>query len=221
MEVIIALINIVIIDLVLAGDNALVIGMAARNLPKDQQKKVILWGSIGAVAIRAAATLLVVFLLAIPGLKLAGGILLIWIALKLLTEKKSNDEIKAASSIWVAIRTIVIADAVMGIDNVLAVAGAANENPWLVIIGLMISIPIVVWGSTLVIKLIDRFPSIIYIGAGVLAYTSAHMITGEPLLQFIFEGLPLVRWTFIVLTIGAVLVIGHLKKLRDKPMPAA
>lgn len=213
------LVNIIIIDLVLAGDNALVIGMAARNLPKQHQKKAIIWGSVGAVVLRVAATLFVVALLAIPGLQLIGGLLLIWISLKLLIEKKHSEEVKAASNIWAAIRTIMIADAVMGIDNVLAIAGAASHNAWLVIIGLAISIPVVVWGSTLVIKLIDKFPFIIYIGAGVLAYTAAKMITEEPLLHFLFEGNPVMKWTLITIVIAAVLVIGRILKLRgDKPI---
>ncbi len=122
-----ALLAIIVIDLVLAGDNAIVIGLAARRLPKDQQKKVIIWGTIGAIAIRALATLVVVWLLKIPGLLLIGGVLLIWIAYKLIAEGKDHD-IKAEEGFWSAIKTIIIADALMGIDNVLAVAGAAHGN---------------------------------------------------------------------------------------------
>lgn len=166
-----ALLAIIVIDLVLAGDNAIVIGLAARRLPKDQQKKVIIWGTIGAIAIRALATLVVVWLLKIPGLLLIGGVLLIWIAYKLIAEGKDHD-IKAEEGFWSAIKTIIIADALMGIDNVLAVAGAAHGNFSLVIIGLLVSIPVVVWGSTLILKWVDRFPVIITIGAAVLAYTA-------------------------------------------------
>ncbi len=122
-----ALLAIVIIDLVLAGDNAIVIGMAARNLPKENQKKVIFWGTFGAIAIRSVLTLVVVWLLLIPGLRVVGGLLLVWIAYKLLVEEKSH-EVKTATNLWAAIRTIIIADTAMGLDNVLAVGGAATAT---------------------------------------------------------------------------------------------
>jgi YjbE family integral membrane protein len=205
-----ALISIIIIDLVLAGDNAIVIGMAARNLPNQHQTRAIIWGTAGAVIIRIIATLLVVWLLMIPGLLLIGGILLIWIAYKLLVQEKEHN-IEAAGSLWQAMRTIIIADAVMGLDNVLAIAGAAHGDFLLVVIGLLISVPIVVWGSTLILKWIERFPSIIYIGAGVLAYTAGKMITGEPFLKGFFEA-DLMKWTFVVIVTVGVLAAGYFKK---------
>ncbi|TXK90456.1 YjbE family putative metal transport protein, partial [Parageobacillus sp. SY1] len=143
MEFLSALLSIIIIDLVLAGDNAIVIGLAARNLPKHQQKKAVIWGTVGAVVIRALSTLFVVWLLKVPGLLLIGGILLVWIAYKLLVEEKGHD-VEAVGSLWEAIRTIIIADALMGLDNVLAVAGAAHGSFLLVILGLLISVPIMV-----------------------------------------------------------------------------
>ncbi|MCK6255966.1 TerC family protein [Fictibacillus sp. KIGAM418] len=205
-----ALLSIVIIDLVLAGDNAIVIGLAARNLKKEQQKKVIIWGTVGAVIIRALATMAVVWLLKVPGLLLAGGLILIYIAYKLMVEDKDHD-IKAQDSIWAAIRTIIIADAVMGLDNVLAVAGAAHGDFLLVILGLLISVPIVVWGSTLFLKLIDKFPFIITIGAGILAWTAAKMIVGEPFLKEYFSN-PFIKYGFEILIIAAVVLIGLAKK---------
>jgi len=209
-----ALLSIIMIDLVLAGDNAIVIGLAARNVPKESQKKVVFWGTFGAIAIRVAATLAVAWLLMIPGLLLVGGLLLIWISYKLLTDKKDHN-IAAKNSTLAAIRTIVIADAAMGMDNVIAVAGAAHNNIWLVVIGLLISMPIVVWGSTLFIKLVDRFPIVISIGAAVLAYTAATMVIGEPFLKGYFANNPIAKWTFIVAVIGAVLLAGKLKQVRD------
>lgn len=209
-----ALAAIVVIDLVLAGDNAIVIGLAARNLPDDQQKRAIVWGTAGAIAIRLLSTLVVMWLLRIPGLLAAGGLLLIWIAYRLLTEEKKHD-VKAAPSLWGAIRTIIMADAVMGLDNVLAVAGAAHGNWILVILGLLISVPVVVWGSTLVLKLIDRFPAVIYIGAGVLAWTAARMITDEPLLRSFFEN-PVLHWGTVVGVIAGVLVAGRLKNQQNR-----
>lgn len=215
-----ALGSIIVIDLVLAGDNAIVIGMASRRLPKTQQKKAIIWGTVGAIAIRAAFTLIAVWLLKIPGLLLAGGALLVWISYKLLADDKKHDDVKAGVSLGEAIRTIIIADAVMGIDNVLAVAGAAQGHFLLVVIGLLISIPIVVFGSTIILRLMERFPIIIYIGTGVLAFTAGKMITSEPLLGGLFEDAPLVKWSFILVLIAAVLYIGYRAK-HKKPQPAS
>lgn len=205
-----ALVTIIFIDLILAGDNAIVIGMAARKLAPEQQKKAIFWGTFGAVAIRIVATVLVVELLKIPGLQLVGGLLLVWIAFKLLINEEEHKDIKAKDSLWGAVQTIVIADAAMGIDNVIAVAGAAHGELSLVIIGLLVSVPIVVWGSTLFIKLVNKFPPIIYIGSGVLAYTAAKMITHEPFLHNFFAN-PVVYWIFIAVVIIGVLVGGRMR----------
>lgn len=180
-----ALLAIIVIDLVLAGDNAIVIAMAARNLPAHLQKKAIIWGAVGAIAVRSAMTLVVVYLLKIPGLMLIGGLLLVWIAYKLLNPAQDSDGEKdhASTSFWGAMKTIVIADAVMGLDNVLAVAGASHGSYLLVVLGLLISIPIVIWGSTQILKLVERYPSVTYLGAGVLAWTAAKMMTAEPIVR--------------------------------------
>jgi len=184
-----ALLAIVLIDLVLAGDNAIVIALAARSLPSHLQKRAIVWGTVGAVVVRSIMTLGVVWLLKIPGLMLVGGLGLVWIAYKLLVPQDGEHGTHGATAttFWGAMKTIVVADALMGVDNVLGVAGAAHGAFDLVVIGLLISVPIVVWGSTLVLKLVERFPIITYAGAGVLAYTAAHMIVSEPLLDAVFD----------------------------------
>lgn len=184
-----ALLAIILIDLVLAGDNAIVIALAARNLPPHLQKKAIAWGTVGAIAVRSVMTVGVVWLLKIPGLMLVGGLGLLWIAYKLLADQgdKEHDG-PVASTFWGAMKTIVVADALMGVDNVLGVAGAAHGAFDLVVIGLLVSIPIVVFGSTLVLKLVERFPMIINIGAAVLAFTAAKMIVSEPLLDPVYGG---------------------------------
>lgn len=183
-----ALLAIILIDLVLAGDNAIVIALAARNLPPDLQKKAIMWGTVGAIAVRSAMTLVVVWLLKIPGLMLIGGLGLLWIAYKLLIDTGGDDhDGPIATTFWGAMKTIVIADALMGIDNVLGVAGAANGSMSLVILGLLISVPIVVYGSQLVLKMVERYPVIIQFGAAVLAFTAAKMIIGEQLLDPVFD----------------------------------
>jgi len=212
-----ALLAIILIDLVLAGDNAIVIALAARSLPPHLQKKAIVWGTVGAIVVRSAMTVGVVWLLKIPGLMLVGGLALLWIAYKLIANNDGGDEHggPVATTFWGAMKTIVIADAIMGIDNVLGVAGAAHGSFDLVVIGLLISIPIVVFGSTLVLKLVERFPSIMYLGAGVLAFTAGKMIVNEKLLADIFKGPEtadqIAYWAVCVLAIVGVLAAGWLR----------
>jgi YjbE family integral membrane protein len=215
-----ALLAIILIDLVLAGDNAIVIALAARNLPKEHQRKAIIWGTVGAIVVRSAMTLVVVWLLRIPGLMAVGGIALMWIAYKLIAEEESGDEEHGggATTFWGAMKTIIIADAVMGIDNVLGVAGAAQGSFDLVVIGLLISIPIVVFGSTLILKLVEKYPAIMYIGAGVLAFTAGKMVVNEKLLADWFKGPEtshtLAYWGFVLATIVVVLALGWLHNRR-------
>ncbi|QRG69461.1 TerC family protein [Brevibacillus choshinensis] len=211
-----ALLAIVVIDLVLAGDNAIVIGMAARNLPANQQKKAIIWGTVGAIVIRALATLAVVWLLKIPGLLLVGGLILVWISLKLLVQEDNHENMKASGSLGAAIWTIIVADTVMGLDNVIAVAGAAHGDFLLVIIGLIISVPIMVWGSTMILKVMERYPVVIYIGSAVLAYTAASMVTSEKFLAPFFAQYPWVKWVFIVAVVVGVLLTGRMKSQKQK-----
>ena len=209
-----ALFAIVIIDLVLAGDNAIVIALAARNVPKHLQKRAIMWGTVGAIVVRTTLTLVVVALLKIPGLLFAGGLFLIWIAYKLLIPEEGeggHDDASAATSFWGALRTIVIADTVMGLDNVLAVAGAAHGSFLLVAIGLVISIPIVIWGSTLLLRFVERYPAIVYVGSGVLAWTSVKMMSSEPLVAEYVAAHWLVLAVAYIVVIGGVLGAGFVR----------
>ena len=210
-----ALLAIVVIDLVLAGDNAIVIALAARALPAHLQRRAIVWGAVGAIVVRGLMTVVVVWLLKVPGLLLVGGAMLLWIAFRLLLPESGAGDTHAptATTFWGAMRTIVVADAVMGLDNVLAVAGAAHGNYGLVIAGLAISVPIVVWGSTLVLKLVDRFPGVVYIGAGVLVWTAVKMISGEPLVKPWLNDAPLLAW-LVYLAIPLLLWAGFVKNHR-------
>ena len=218
-----ALLAIILIDLVLAGDNAIVIALAARNLPPEHQNKAIMWGTVGAIVIRSAMTVGVVWLLKIPGLMLVGGLGLLWIAYKLITDT-SEDEHQGgtATTFWGAMKTIIVADALMGVDNVLGVAGAANGDFTLVVIGLLISIPIVVLGSKLVLQLVEKWPVIIHLGAAVLAFTAAQMVINEKLLDPIFDGGETINLiargaTYAVAVVG-VLGLGWLAtKKQEKP----
>jgi YjbE family integral membrane protein len=205
-----ALLAIILIDLVLAGDNAIVIALAARNLPAHLQKKAIIWGTVGAIVVRSLMTLGVVWLLRIPGLMAIGGLGLFWIAYKLLADKDDGREGHGAiaSTFWGAMKTIVVADALMGVDNVLGVAGAAHGAFDLVVIGLLVSVPIVVFGSTIVLKLVERFPLIVHAGAAVLAYTAANMIIHEPLLDAVFDE-AVIRWITYAAAIAGVLAAGQ------------
>jgi YjbE family integral membrane protein len=209
-----ALLAIVLIDLVLAGDNAIVIALAARSLPPHLQRRAIVWGSVGAIVVRAAMTIGVVWLLKIPGLMLVGGIGLVWIAYRLLVDQDAREEHgAAASTFWGAMKTIVVADALMGIDNVLGVAGAAHGAWDLVLIGLVVSVPIVVFGSSVVLKVVERFPVIIQAGAAVLAFTAAKMIASEPLLATVFDAQAL-RWALYGSLVAGVLAAGWWRSRR-------
>ena len=208
-----ALLAIILIDLVLAGDNAIVIALAARNLPPEHQNKAIVWGTVGAIVVRSAMTVGVVWLLKIPGLMLVGGLGLLWIAYKLISDT-SEDEHQGvgATTFWGAMKTIIVADALMGVDNVLGVAGAANGSFDLVVIGLLISIPIVVLGSKLVLRLVEKWPVIIQLGAAVLAFTAAQMIINEKLLDPVFDGGEAInnfaRAATYIMAVAGVLVTG-------------
>jgi YjbE family integral membrane protein len=215
-----ALLAIVLIDLVLAGDNAIVIALAARNLPATLQRKAIIWGTVGAIVVRAAMTVGVVWLLQIPGLMLVGGLGLLWIAYKLLADQGGgHDDGPVVTTFWGAMRTIVIADALMGVDNVLGVAGAAHGQFDLVVIGLLLSVPIMVFGSSLVLRLVDRFPIIIMVGSAVLALTAAQMILGEAMLSEYLAGDELftLRVAVYVLAVVGVCGGGWLAARRSAP----
>jgi YjbE family integral membrane protein len=213
-----ALLSIVVIDLVLAGDNAIVIAMAARSLPDHLRKKAIIWGTLGAVVTRVLMTIAVVWLLKIPGLLLLGGLALLWIAYRLLTESGDHDSHGGKiTGMAAALKTIIIADTVMGIDNVLAVAGAAHGSIFLVITGLLISVPIMVWGSTLALKLIEKFPVTIYAGAAILVYTAVHMITNEPLVAAFWNSAPWLSYIAHVVAMVVVLGGGWMASKNNKP----
>ena len=209
------LLTIILLDLVLAGDNAIVIAMAASRLPKHLQKKAVFWGTFGAVAVRFLLTAVVVYLLRLPGLMLAGGLLLLPIAWQLLNQGQDDGpEIKAGNTFWSALRTIVVADALMGLDNVLAIAGASKGHLGLVIIGLLVSVPLVVWGSTLILKLIDRFPIIMYIGAAAIAITAGRMIAHDHLLSPWFEAHGWAPYALDVLAIAVICGGGRVAQRR-------
>ncbi|HYX62941.1 MAG TPA: TerC family protein [Burkholderiales bacterium] len=180
------LLKIIGVNVILSGDNAVVIALAARSLPRRQQKQAVFWGAGAAIVLRVLLTLFAVALLALPWLKLVGSLLLFWIGVKLLVPEDDADEVAASEHLVTAIKTILIADLVMSLDNVIAVAAAAGGSVLLLILGLAISIPLVIFGATLLIKLMERFPVIITVGAGLIGWVAGEMLVADTALQGLF-----------------------------------
>ncbi len=204
--------KIIVIDLLLSGDNAVVIALACRNLPLQQRKKGILLGVIAAIGLRVMLTYFAVNLLALPYLKVVGAFLLLWIGVKLiLPEEESHGDgaIKAVSHLWGAVRTIIIADLVMSLDNVIGVAAAAHGNVVLLIFGLLVSIPLIAWSSQLVLKLIDRFPLVIYAGGALLGYVAGEMLVSDSLMVSILGTRQIFYQLVPLACAAAVLVMGY------------
>jgi YjbE family integral membrane protein len=185
----IGLAKIIGVNVILSGDNAVVIALAARSLPRKQQNQAIIWGSAAAIVLRVLLTLFAVALLTLPWLKLVGSLLLFWIGIKLLIPEEGDADIKASDQLLAAIKTILVADLVMSLDNVIAVAAAARGSVVLLILGLAISIPLVIFGATLLLKLMERFPVIITIGAGLIGWVAGEMLVADSALEVWFTGL--------------------------------
>ncbi len=204
--------KIIMIDLLLSGDNAVVIALACRNLPEAQRRKGIMYGVGGAIGLRIMLTFFAVSLLSLPYLKVIGALLLLWIGIKLiLPEHEAHGEgsIKAEAHLWGAIKTIIIADFVMSLDNVLGVAAAAKGNVWLLVFGLLVSIPMIAWSSQLVLKLIDRYPFIIYAGGALLGYVAGEMLVSEVLFKDLLEARHYLHWVVPGVCALLVLLVGQ------------
>lgn len=173
--------QIILLDLALGGDNSIVIGMAAKGLPPNLQKKVIFWGTAGAIAARAVLALILVWLLAIPYLKTFGGLILVYIGMKLIGHngKEEDVEVEAKGTLWGAIQTVIVADVIMSLDNVLGIVAATDGNIFMLIVGMLISVPIIIVGSSVVVKVMDRFPWIIYAGSLVIGWAAGSMIATD------------------------------------------
>jgi len=218
----IGLIEIIWINIILSGDNAVVIALAARSLPPKQQQKAILFGSGAAVVLRIALTVVAAKLLALPYLQIVGGCLLLWIGVQLLgDEEEGEGESKTYGSLMAAVRTILIADLVMSLDNVIAVAAAAQGSMVLLILGLAISIPLVVFGASLMVKLMERFPLIITVGAALIGWVAGETISGDAVLKGVLAATPWLHYA--ACAAGALFVVGVGKALsaRSHATPAA
>ena len=211
----VAAVQIVIVNILLSGDNAVVIALACRNLPPKQRRWGVFWGAFGAIALRIVLTVFALSLLALPWLKLVGGVLLLWIGIKLIAEEEGDEEIAGSDRLFSAVKTIVIADLVMSLDNVLGVAAAANGSVILLAFGLLVSIPLVVVGSQLILKLIQRFPILVVGGGALLGYIAGEMFVREPVLEpFIDAHAHWLHWALPI--ICAVLVVAVAKLLSGR-----
>ena len=214
----VAVLQIIAIDIVLGGDNAIVIALACRRLPKEQRNRGIFWGVFGAIALRVVLISFALTLLAIPFLKIIGALLLVWIGIKLLQPEPENSthEIDASTTLLGAIKTIIIADVVMSLDNVIAIAGAAKDSVGLVIFGLIVSVPIIVWGSKLIMRLMDRFPIIIIIGAGLLGWIAGDMaITDVAINEWVSTNAIFLHWFSPVCGALIIVITGKLLATRS------
>lgn len=215
--------QIIAIDILLGGDNAVVIALACRKLPESQRNKGIAWGVVGAIGLRVLMIFFALQLLALPFLKIIGALLLLWIGVKLLqSEDDDHDNVEGATTLMGAIKTIVIADAVMSLDNVIAVAGAAHGNMGLVVFGILFSIPIIVWGSKFVLTLMDRFPVVITLGAALLGWIAGGMFVTDEFLKDYLKDAP--SWLHYATAIAGalfVVVVGKLIAARQAPAEQA
>lgn len=201
------LLQIVLIDLLLGGDNAVVIALACRKLPPHMQKKAIILGTLGAIVARVVLLIIAVHLLALPWLKIVGGLLLLWIGFKLVGSEEEEASINSDTRLWKTVLTITLADVVMSLDNVLAVAAAGKGNVWLVSFGVLISIPIIVMGSQLVLTLLTRFPFIVTLGGALIGWIAGSMLVTDPALLRYTAAIPHLHW--IAGAIGALMVVGY------------
>jgi YjbE family integral membrane protein len=213
-----SLLEIIGVNIVLSGDNAVVIALASRRLPQNQRRLAILLGSAGAIAMRIALTIAAAELLQVVGLRLAGALLLLWIGVRMLLDGGDDRDSVAASpaGAWAAIRTILVADFVMSLDNVLGVAAAAHGRLTLLIAGLIISIPLIVFGSALILRVMDRFPILVTLGAGLIGYVAGEMLVDEPLVEpWLPVNEPLVSHGVPVAGAVLVMLVGHLLAARS------
>jgi YjbE family integral membrane protein len=218
----ISVLQIIAIDILLGGDNAVVIALACHRLPQAQRMKGIVWGVAGAIILRIALISFALQLLALPYVKVVGALLLLWIGAKLLQDEEEDHDIEGSPNLLGAIKTIIVADAAMSLDNVIAVAGAAHGNLWLVVFGIAVSIPIIVWGSQLVLKLMDRFPLVIVLGAALLGWIAGDMLVSDEAVKPHLAGMP--GWLhYATAAAGAVMVVaaGHLLAQRGMGQESA
>ena len=216
---VVSILQIIAIDIILGGDNAIIIALACRDLPEHQKKLGILWGTAGAIILRVILVFFATTLLAVPGLKLIGGLLLLWIGIKLLIKNggENDHQVNSSNGLMTAIRTIIIADFVMSLDNSIAIAAAAKGNMYLVVFGLLLSVPIIIAGSAIILKLMSRYPVIISMGAGLLGWLAGDLIVHDPLLEsYLNFQIPYANLLITGGFAAVVVVVGRTLAMRQK-----
>jgi YjbE family integral membrane protein len=215
-EALVALMQIALINVILSGDNAVVIALACRKLSPAHQKQAFLWGSLGVVVLMVALTAIVVFLLSLPYLEVVGSILLLWIGIKLLIAEDGEgegDDVEQKSTLGAAIRTIIVADIIMSLDNVLAMAGAAKGHLWMLIVGLVITVPVVLFGSALLMKLMSRFPFFVILGAALIGWVAGEMVISDPAIKdWVDVNAPVLHWASPIACAAIVIASGKVKE---------
>ena len=222
-EALVSLVQIMIINVVLSGDNAVVIALACRRLSPKHQKQAFIWGSVGVVVLMVLLTAIVVWLLSLPYLEIAGSLMLAWIGIKLLAAEEEGDDggVEQKSTLAAAIRTIIIADMIMSLDNVLAMAGAAKGHLWMLIVGLVITVPVILFGSALLMKLMERFPVFVLIGAGLIGWVAGEMIISDPSIkEWVDTNAEFLHWVspiaFTAVVIGTGKVLERISARKGK-----
>lgn len=223
-EIVTRFLGILLIDLILSGDNAVVIALAVRSLEGETRRKAIFWGAFGAIALRLLFAGIVTYLLLVPFLPAVAALLLIWVAWKLLFQaQEDHSNVKSGASFWQAVRIIVVADVIMSLDNVVALVGVADGNFWLILVGILITIPLIIYGARILSSLMDRLPWLIYLGSGILIFVAYEMFVGDPIIHGILEGSFLVNQERLIAIFLALVFIAfgyyRVRQTRNAPTP--
>ena len=217
-EIWIALVKIAVINVVLSGDNAVVIALACRNLPPKQQRNAFIIGAAGVIVLMTALTGVAAYLLTLPLLELVGSVLLLWIGVKLLVaEEEAGDDVKSGNTFWEAVRLVIIADMVMSLDNVLGMAAAAKGHLGMLFVGMVITIPLILFGAAVIMKLMERFPILIAIGAGLLGYVAGEMAVSDPLVKAFFDEHAILERAVPIAGAAFVVLVGKYLQKRRAP----
>ncbi len=210
-EIVARFLGVLAIDLILSGDNAVVIALAVRQLEGKTRRRAIFWGAMGAVGLRLIFAAVVTYLLLVPFLQAVAALLLVWIAWRLLFQEEEHGDVEASTSIWGAIRIIIVADVIMSLDNVVALVGVSGGNLWLLVFGLFLTIPLIIYGSQILSSLMDRLPWLVYLGSGILVYVAIEMFLKDNIIHDLIGGVAEVGWLLGIVGAGSFIAFGYYK----------
>lgn len=221
-EILLRFLGVLGIDLILSGDNAVVIALAVRQLEGKTRRRAIFWGAMGAVGLRLIFAAVVTYLLLIPFLQAVAALLLVWIAWRLLFQEDEHEDVEASTSIWGAIRIIIVADVIMSLDNVVALVGVSGGNLWLLVFGLLLTIPLIIYGSQILSTLMDRLPWLVYLGSGILVFVAIEMFLEDNIIHDFLSGAITSRgWIFGIVGAAAFISYGYYKARQVRQAPSA